>query len=73
MKSIRYKYKAEYPFWPRNELDALGELTELNDLLSQGGLTRQERNWAYDRRHKLVKFLNDADYRAKVHAGGGHE
>jgi len=65
MKSMRQHYKYNHPNWPRSVVDALGEIKEINDLLDQGGWSKSERNWAYTRRRKLQKFINDPKYRAE--------
>ena len=65
MKSMRDKYSRDHPLWPRNSNEALAEISEINDLLDRGGWSKSERNWAYTRRRKLQKFINDPEYRAE--------
>ena len=63
VKSLRDKYVREHPVWPKTSEEAVSEISEINDLLDKGGWTKAERNWAYSRRKKLQRYLNDPIYR----------
>ncbi len=67
-RPLKEFYTREHPVWPANEHEALDEITEINDLLDKGGWTKQQRDWAYGRRQKLVRYIRDPAYRS--HTGG---
>lgn len=67
-RALKEYYTREHPIWPSNEVEALDEISEINDLLDKGGWSKGQRDWAYDRRKKLVRYIRDEAYRS--HTGG---
>lgn len=63
MRPLREYYTREHPHWPNNENEALDEISEINDLLDKGGWNKAQRDWAYGRRKKLIRYVNDPAYR----------
>ena len=64
MRSLREYYTRPHPYWPKSKAEALDEISDINDLLDRGGWNKQQRNWAYSRRRKLVRYINDENYRS---------
>ena len=67
-RGMRTYYTREHPIWPSNENEALDEISELNDLLDRGGWSKGQRDWIYNRRRKLVRYVREPAYRS--HTGG---
>lgn len=64
MRSMKEFYTRPHPHWPNSVEEALDEISEINDLLDKGGWGKQQRDWMYNRRKKLTRFVNDPQYRA---------
>ena len=64
MRNIRNLYTRDHKYWPESKDEALDEITEVNDLLDKGGLSTDQRNWAYMRRKKLIRYITDEGYRS---------
>jgi hypothetical protein len=68
MASVKTFYTREHPHWPTTTEEALDEISELNDLLDAGGWSKGQRDWIYQRRAKLTRYVNDPQYR--IFTGG---
>ena len=67
-RALRDHYTRPHGIWPTTEAEALDEITEINDLLDKGGLDKRQRDWGYDRRKKLTRWIREPAYRS--HTGG---